>query len=186
MNLKRWLGAVVILGACGCNSMNNTEAGALGGGAIGAGAGALLGAATGHAGAGAAIGAGVGAVTGGLIGHSEDRAEDRQKKAAADWAAQNPPLGLPDVVQMTQQHISEDIIIRQMEVTRSYYNLRPEDITYLKSQGVSDRIIYVMQSRRGGGGAVVVQGQPYYLVDPPPPPPVRVGVGFGYGYGRRW
>ena len=151
MNLKRWLGGVVILGACGCNSMNNTEAGALGGGAIGAGAGALVGAATGHAAAGAAIGAGVGAVTGGLIGHSEDTAEARQKKAAAEWAAQNPPLGLPDVVQMTQQHISEDIIIRQMEVTRSYYNLRPEDITYLKSQGVSDRVIYVMQSRRGGG-----------------------------------
>ncbi len=36
MNLKRWLGSAVILGACGCNSMNNTEAGALGGGAIGA------------------------------------------------------------------------------------------------------------------------------------------------------
>jgi hypothetical protein len=184
MNAKRWLGGVMILGLCGCSSMNNTESGALGGGAIGAGTGALLGSMTGHAGAGAAIGAGVGAVTGGLIGHSEDRAEARQKQAAAEWAAQNPPLTLEGVVDMTQRHISDDIIVRQMEVTRSYYNLRPEDIAYLKSQGVSDRVVYTMQSRRGGGSAVVVQGRPVYVVDPGPPPPVAVGVGFGWG--RRW
>jgi hypothetical protein len=184
MNAKRLCG-LLILGACGCSSMNNTESGALGGGVIGAGLGALVGAATGHAAAGAAIGAGAGAVTGGLIGNNQDRAEAKTKQVAAEWAAQNPPLGLADVVQMTQQHISDDIIIRQMESTRSYYNLRPEDITYLKSQGVSDRIVYVMQSRRGGGNAVVVQGAPYYVVDPPPPP-VRVGVGIGYGWGRRW
>jgi len=167
--------------------MNNTESGALGGGVLGAGAGALLGSATGHAGAGAAIGAGVGAVTGGLIGNSQDKAEAKQKQAAADWAAQNPPLGLDGIVQMTQSHISDDLIIRQMVATRSYYNLRPEDITYLKSQGVSDQVIAYMQSRRGGGNAVVMQGRPpIYVVEPAGPPPVSVGVGIGYGGYRRW
>jgi hypothetical protein len=167
--------------------MNNTESGALGGGVIGAGAGALIGAATGHAAAGAAIGAGAGAVTGGLIGNSQDRAEAKQKEAAVAWAAQNPPLTLPDIVQMTQQHISDEIIIRQIEVTRSYYNLHPEDIGYLKSQGVSDQVIFVMQSRRAGGDATVVQGRPIYVVEPAAPPPVAVGIGFGrVGYYRRW
>lgn len=184
MITKKWLGSLILLSVCGCKSMNNTEAGAVGGGALGAGIGALAGAATGHAGAGAAIGAGVGAITGGLIGNSQDKAEAKQKQVAADWAAHNPPLGLPDVVQMTQQHISDDLIIRQMEVTRSYYNLRPEDITYLKSQGVSDRVVYAMQSRRGDGTATVVQGRPVVIVEHAPPPPVAVG--FGFGYGRRW
>ncbi len=147
MNIKKLVGGLFIVGMSGCSSMNNTESGALGGGVLGAGLGALVGAATGHAAAGAAIGAGAGAITGGLIGHSEDRAENKQKEAVAAWAAQHPPLGLPDIVQMTQQHISDELIIRQMETTRSIYNLRPEDISYLKSQGVSDRVIYVMQSR---------------------------------------
>jgi hypothetical protein len=179
MNTKRWVGGLLILGMCGCNSMNNTEAGALGGGAIGAGTGALLGSLTGHAGAGAAIGAGVGAITGGLVGNSQDKAEARHKEAVAEWKAQHPALTLNDVVSMAQQHISDDLIIRQMEVSRSYYNLRPEDISYLKSQGVSDRVVYAMQGRPGGGGATVVQlRQPVYVVEPAPPPPVAVGIGF--------
>src|SRR5947209_18802785 len=100
MKLKGWIGSLLLASACGCSSMNNTESGALGGGVLGAGLGALVGAATGHAAAGAAIGAGAGAVTGGLIGNSEDRAESRHKQAVAEWTAQNPPLALPDIVQM--------------------------------------------------------------------------------------
>jgi uncharacterized protein YcfJ len=184
MKTKRWLGGLVVLGLAGCSGMNNTEAGALGGGAIGAGTGALLGSLTGHAGAGAAIGAGVGAITGGLVGNSQDKAEARHKEAVAEWAAQHPALQLNDVVAMAQSHVSDDLIIHQMQVSRSYYNLRPEDITYLKSQGVSDRVVYEMQSRRGGGGATVVQlRQPVYVVEPAPPP---VAVGVGFGWGRRW
>src|SRR5947209_7149243 len=115
MNTKFWLGGLVILGLSGCSSMNNTEAGAIGGGAVGAGVGALAGAATGHAGAGALIGGGIGAVTGGLLGNSEDRVEERQKKAAAQYAASLPkPPTLNDVVQMTQAHTSDDIIINQI------------------------------------------------------------------------
>src|SRR4051794_6089010 len=123
MNSKRFLGGLLLIGLSGCSGMNNTEAGALGGGAIGAGTGALLGSVTGHAGAGAAIGAGVGAVTGGLLGNSQDKAEARHKEAVAQWAAHHPPLALTDVVSMTQSHISDDLIIHQMEVSHSYYNL---------------------------------------------------------------
>ena len=41
----------------GCSTMNNTEAGALGGGVFGGILGTVVGAASGHPGAGAAIGA---------------------------------------------------------------------------------------------------------------------------------
>src|SRR5438270_471480 len=155
MNTKGWIGSLLVLGACGCNSMNNTEAGALGGGAIGAGAGALLGAATGHAGAGAAIGAGVGAVTGGLIGHGEDRAESRQKKAAADWAAAHPPVAVNDIVAMAQQHVSDEIIIGHIRSSYSAYALTAADITYMKQQGVSDQVISYMQARSAPGAMIV-------------------------------
>src|SRR5258708_4246615 len=65
--------------SCGCSSMSNTEAGAVGGGLVGAGAGAVVGHALGNTGAGALIGAGAGALTGGLIGNSQD---EREKKVA--------------------------------------------------------------------------------------------------------
>ncbi len=184
MKAKSWLGGLLLVGACGCNSMNNTEQGALGGGVLGAGAGALLGAATGHAAAGAAIGAGVGAVTGGLIGNSEDRAENRQKQAAAQWAAAHPPVKIEDVVQMTQQHIADDIIIGQIRNSSSAYALTAADITFMKQQGVSDRVIGYMQARIAPP-TMVVPGRTVYVVEGEPPP-VSVGVGIRYGYGRRW
>src|SRR6266404_2356099 len=88
----------------GCSSMSNTDAGVLGGGAIGAGTGAIVGKALGNTGAGALIGAGVGAVTGGLIGHSEDKKEERAE-ARAIAAANAKALGLTDVAQMTRAGI---------------------------------------------------------------------------------
>jgi hypothetical protein len=58
MRIARWLaGALLpVVLVSGCQSMNNTEKGAVAGGGIGAGAGALIGHATGHTGAGALIG----------------------------------------------------------------------------------------------------------------------------------
>ena len=186
MKIKRWLGGLLVMGACGCSGMNHTESGALGGGLIGAGAGTVIGGLMGHPGLGAAAGAGIGAGTGALIGNGQDRADARRNQAAADYAARNPPLGIPDVVQMTQQHIGEETIIRQMESTHSYYNLTTNDIIYMKQQGVSDRVIGVMQGRRAPGPGLV-HGRPVrtvYVVEPAPPP-VAVGVGFGFSSGPR-
>src|SRR5262249_36646187 len=90
--------------ACGCSSMSHTENGALAGGALGAGAGALIGHATGHTGAGALIGAGVGALSGGLVGHAVDKSEERAVAAAQQARG---PLGMTDVVQMAQAHVTD-------------------------------------------------------------------------------
>jgi hypothetical protein len=171
-----WLCALSAL--AGCSGMNNTDRGMLAGGLLGAGAGTVIGGANGKPGAGALIVAGTGALLGGLVGNAEDKAERR----AEAIARQNPPLAIPDVIRMAQQHISDDIIIRQIHTTGSVYHLTPYEIQYLKSQGVSDRVVMEMQSRRA---AIVPARQTVYVVDPPPPP-VSVGVGFGYGWGPRY
>ena len=83
---------------------------------------------------------------------------------------------------------SDAVIIRQIDVTGSVFNLRPEDIQYLHDQRVSDQVISVMQSRRYAPGVVVGPPGPYYAPPPgtvvvvdPGPPPVGVGVGVGFG-----
>src|SRR5581483_9155418 len=67
--LKKLLPCTLLaLTAFGCESMNNTQAGALGGGIIGAGVGTVVGGLTGRPLAGPAVGAAVGSGTGGLVG----------------------------------------------------------------------------------------------------------------------
>lgn len=179
--------ALALAVAPGCSGISNTGAGALGGGAIGAGLGTIVGGLSGHPGAGAAIGAASGALVGGAIGNAEDQRERREANAAAAWHNRNR-VSLADVVQMSHQHVGDAIIIQQIDTTYSNFDLRPEEITYLKQQGVSDRVILAMQQRRSPGPgqvrAVPAYG-PGYVVYEPAPPPVSVGVGFGYATGPR-
>jgi hypothetical protein len=83
---------------------------------------------------------------------------------------------------MTHEHISPEMIKRQIESTHSYYNLGTEEIIMLRRQGVAEAVITFMQDRRRAGVVhapvvvpspppVVVYERPYY----PPPPPVVVG-----------
>jgi hypothetical protein len=171
--------ALPALLVCGCSSMNNTEGGAAAGGLLGAGTGALIGHATGHTGAGALIGAGVGAVSGGLLGHAVDESEKRQMAAAAQGA-----LGLTDIVQMSQSHVSDDVIISQIRATGSAFRLSSNDTIWLTQQGVSNAVVTEMLASanrfpRRVYSAAPVYAEPVYVVEPPPPP-VSVGVGFGY------
>ncbi len=172
-----------LLLACGCSSMSNTEAGAGTGGLIGAGTGALIGSATGHTGAGALIGAGVGALSGGLVGHAVDESE---KKTAAQVAAATaqPPLGITDVAQMTQNHITDDVIVTQIRATGSVFRLSSTDTIWLKQQGVSDAVVQEMLASANRYPRRVYTAVPVYDPVYVAPPPVSVGVGFGYG--RRW
>lgn len=93
MKMKKFtvafLAATLLIGACGCSSMNNTGKGALigtgGGGAVGAGIGALIGGGKG-AGIGAAIGAAVGAGAGALIGQKMDKQQKELQEELAQQA----------------------------------------------------------------------------------------------------
>lgn len=174
---KTTFGICTVLLACGCSSMNHTERGAVTGGVLGGLAGTVIGGATGHPGAGAAIGAGSGAILGGLIGNEEDRHDRR----AAAWAARNA-LSVNDVVQMSQRHVGDDLIVNQIYNSSTAFNLSTQDVIHLREQGVSERVISAMQARRGYR---VVRPAGVVFVDPPPPA-IHVGFGFGHHCGPHW
>jgi hypothetical protein len=188
---KRWLrrftgGAALagLLAGAGCSSMDNTEKGAGVGAGVGAGIGALAGSTSGHAGKGALIGGAAGALLGGAVGHDADKQEKRALEAQV--AAQQQvrgPLSLPEVVNMARSGVSDPLIIQQIRTTGSCYNLSPDDIIWLRSNGVSDGVISEMQATRYRPRTVVVAPpppvvQPVYVVPEPTPPPVAVGIGF--------
>jgi hypothetical protein len=189
---KAWqtLPALLIVLASGCETLSTTDRGVIGGGLIGAGTGAVVGNAVGDTAAGALVGGAVGAVSGGLVGNAIERSERKQdaKLAAATAPPYNGPLDLPAVVMLTQQGVSEDVIINQIHTTGSVFHLNPNDLVYLQQNRVSDRVIQAMQRTasgpppRGypGPHPVAVYPAPVYVMPPPPPPPVRVGFGFGF------
>jgi outer membrane lipoprotein SlyB len=181
MRTARWLAGtalpVILLG--GCQSMNNTEKGALTGGGIGAGAGALIGHATGHTGAGAVIGGLTGGLIGGAVGNDMDKEKAKQERIAAAEARQ---LQITDVATMAQQHLSDGIIINQIRTTGSVYHLSTDEIVWLRQQGVSEGVIAEMQATAYRPLRRVYTPAPVVVVEQPPPP-VSVGIGVGF-HGR--
>lgn len=73
---------IVALSACSGAQIGDREAGALGGGALGAGLGAIIGNQVGSTGAGIAIGGAAGALSGALIGNETQKA--KEDRAAQD------------------------------------------------------------------------------------------------------
>src|SRR5262245_46084191 len=179
---KLWIPTLCLLSCAGCSGMSSTGKGALLGGAGGGLLGAGIGRAAGNTTAGALIGTGLGAVVGAGVGNDIDRENKRAKQAAAA-AALNPPMSMQDVVYMAQRHTSDDLIIGQIERSNSTFCLRPQDVVYLTSQGVSDRVGCYMQARRAAAVVPVVRPVERVVVVEEPPP-VAVGVGI-YGGGPR-
>lgn len=191
----------LMLTSLGCSHLSNTEAGALGGGALGTAAGAVVGAATGNPRTGAVVGGLAGAGIGGLAGHAadeRDRREIRQVEAVANANAQaaaaNPPLGISEVVRLTQQGVDPNVIIGQIQNTHSTFQLSTGDIEFLTVNKVDPRVIQTMQTARAGNPvvysprprAVYVREEPdvvfvrpyphYYRPRYCPPPPMGFGV----------
>jgi hypothetical protein len=167
--------------------MNNTDRGALAGGAVGTVAGTAIGAATHHPLLGAVVGGLGGATVGAVAGNSEDKAEARQKDAANAYAlsqAQQAPqrMGIADVIGMSRAGQSDAVIINQIRTTRSTFQLAGADLDMLKQNGVSDRVILEMQAARPGPPVIVTGGPPPVVYDQPTvivrPAP------YGYYYGR--
>jgi hypothetical protein len=104
--------------------------------------------------------------------------------APAGPAVFRGPLGLTDVAQMAQAHVSDDVIVSQMQATGAIFHLSTEDIIWLTQNGVSDCVIQQMQASDAAapGAATVVAPAPVYVVDPPP----RVYLGYGFYRRRYW
>jgi len=122
-----------------CESKAGT--GALAGAGIGAIGGAAI---TGSAG-GALIGAGVGAATGAIVGAALDASDrealDRESPRTTRKIDRGEPLSTTDVKKMTKAGLSDDVIISQIDATKSVYHLSSADIIDLKKAGVSQRVI---------------------------------------------
>jgi hypothetical protein len=101
--------------------------------------------------AGTGIGGALGAITGAAIGDSKDQASVRAARAEANAQAvaaqsQALALGLTDIAQLSQQGITDSVIINQIRITGLVYHLSSQDIIWLKQNMVSDAIIREMQA----------------------------------------
>jgi len=149
----------------GCAAGYNTTGGTILGAGLGAFTGAAIGDHTGHAGGGALIGAATGAVAGGLLGNAEDAREERDAAVAqahyerAAHEAHERAMKNADIVLMSQNGVSDDVIISSVNNRGGLFDLSPAGIIHLKNNGISDRVILAVQS----------------AASPPPPGLVRVG-----------
>lgn len=129
---------ILVLFTVGCASMGEkSKTGAIAGGLLGAAVGGIIGHQSGRGLEGAAIGGVVGAVSGGLIGNKMD------KKALAI----NPNhITVIEIAKMAAEGIPDGVIIGEINRTKSVYTLNSEVITYLKENGISDRVVDYMLS----------------------------------------
>ena len=138
-----------LLLAAGCASPYYADRDALVGGVGGAGIGALAGSAMGHPLVGAAVGAGVGTMAGAAVGSERDAAEARNRAMIAAQMGRPVPVGaasVDQVIAMTRSGVSEELIIGHIQRNGMAMALQPNDLIVLKQQGVSDRVVAVMQA----------------------------------------
>jgi hypothetical protein len=69
------------------------------------------------------------------------------------------PYGVEDVLKMSLAQVSDDVIATYIQNTGTIYSLGPNDIVYLKDQGVSDRIVNTMLDQRRIANEVAAQAQ---------------------------
>ncbi|MBA4064015.1 MAG: hypothetical protein C0501_09945 [Isosphaera sp.] len=165
--------AVAGLTSPGCAHLDNTEKGAIAGGAIGTGVGLGVGALTGSPRTGAAVGGLLGAGTGAIVGNEQDRRDDRERDRAfaqAGVTTQQQRLGITDVIRLAQDGHEDEVIINQIRTTGSTFPaLTASDLSFLKTNGVSGRVIAEMQTSRAVAPRVVVrEPRPVFVHEPPP------------------
>jgi uncharacterized protein YcfJ len=173
----------------GCQTTDNNNA--VGGAVVGTGLGALTGAIVGSAfgrrdaAAGALIGAAAGGIGGALVGHAQDEKNQQTRDAVqaqyqqAAAAAEQRAMHNDDVVYMVKSGVSEQVIINGMRERGGRFDTSPEAIVNLKSNGVSDAVIYAMQTTPPPSAMVPPPGAVY---GPPPGPAVVVRPAWGWGW----
>lgn len=143
--MKVYLKLIVVLfciSLLGCESVgDNTKKGAGLGALTGAAIGGIVGHQDGHGWEGALIGGAAGATAGGLIGNHKDK-NDGNTQVAKQY------IPVTEIVQKVQQGVPDDVIINDMKKSGSTYEMSSEIVTYLKNNGVSDRVINVMLSMK--------------------------------------
>jgi Glycine zipper len=178
------VGAAFALAQTGCSTMNQTEKGVLGGGAIGAGVGTLIGHATGNPKTGAVVGGLLGAGVGGAIGNEADRKDEEKaelRQAASEQAYSNAqPNRVDEIIRLVQSGQDETVILNHIQNNRMTFHLSVDDLNTLKANNVSPRVIAAMQNSSAPGVASlppprttvvreqVIVREPVYVAPPPP------------------
>lgn len=138
-----------IIFGLGCqNTKTRAVEGGVIGGVLGAAAGGIIGHQMHRGAEGAAIGAAAGAIGGALIGAQIEKPGAGQPAGTnqAQQQAVNPnQMTTQQVIDLTKQGVNEDVIIDKMRLSNSKFSLTPDDISVLKQQGVSQKVIDAMQ-----------------------------------------
>ncbi|MFA5062958.1 MAG: hypothetical protein WC578_02670 [Candidatus Omnitrophota bacterium] len=134
----------LVISGCETNKTRIAEGAGIGG-AVGALAGGIIGHQSGSGVGGALIGGAVGAGAGALVGAqiNKPNAQAAQSTQAVQVVS---PLTIQQVVDLTKQGATGDDIIAKIKATNSKYSLTPDDLNYLRKQGVSQRVIEAMQA----------------------------------------
>jgi len=86
------------------------------------------------------------------------------------------PYGVEDVLKMSRAQVSDDVIATYIQNTGTIYSMGPNDIVYLKDQGVSDRIINTMLDQRRIANEVAAQAQQQQAAVQTPAPADNSGL----------
>lgn len=158
VNNPLWVGALIIAPLAlltGCQSMDggpgwgpNQAAGTLFGGASGGVIGAAIGSHQGKTAEGALIGGLVGGALGNALGGEADATDRRVQQAAHQQHLDNvrSALSHDQVIQLHRQGLSDEVIANQIHNQGIARRPHATELAYLKSQGVSDRVLAAMQS----------------------------------------
>jgi len=138
------LGLITLSVGCQSQETRSTE-GAIIGTILGAGAGYAIGKQSGHGGEGAGIGAGVGLLGGALIGNQIKKPGQAAQGTGVQQGANPNQMSLQQIVDLTKQGANEAVIIDRIRLTNSRFQLTPQDVDYLKQQGVSQNVINAIQ-----------------------------------------
>jgi hypothetical protein len=68
--------------------------------------------------------------------------------AASESTSVKLPYGADEVLKLSRAQVGEDVTLNYIQNSGTIYNLSPKDIVYLKSEGVSDRVINAMMDQR--------------------------------------
>src|SRR5439155_455635 len=91
---------------------------------------------------------------------STPAAAGAETPAATDNGPAKLPYGVADVVKLSRARVSEDVILTYVQNSGTVYNLGPQDIVYLRDQGVTDRVINTMQDQRKKAAEATAQTAP--------------------------
>jgi uncharacterized protein YcfJ len=166
------LSTSVVISLTGCaHSGPHQTAGTVIGTGLGAVAGGIIGANTGDPNTGLLVGAATGALAGGILGNAKDARDERDAAVAHAAYVQNSMTNY-DLVQLTANGVSPDVIVGMVRERGGRFDLSPPGVISLKQQGVSDQVILACQYSHS-----TLPARHVSEVYPAPPAPVYVSPG---------